>query len=57
VASKTVYNRSAARDVYVILVLWNLAFSLEPSPKIGVSVGVIEEIAVHLAFIGWSGLD
>lgn len=55
--SKTVYNCSAARDVYVILVLWNLAIGLEPKPKIGVSVGVIEKIAVHLAFTGWCGLD
>jgi hypothetical protein len=56
-ASKTVYNSSASRDVYVILIVWNLAISLEPSPKIGVSVGVIEKIAVDLAFTRWCGLD
>ncbi len=56
-ASKTVYDSSAARDVYVVLVSWNLAIGLKPSPKIWVSVGVIEKIAVYLAFTGWGGLD
>jgi hypothetical protein len=57
VASKTVYDSSAARDVYIVLVFWNLAIGLKPSPKIWVPVGVIDKIAVYLAFTGWGGLD
>lgn len=56
-ASETIYDRSAASYVFVIQVLRDLASSLEPSPKVGVSVGVIEEVAVYLAFLGWRGLN
>ena len=56
-ARKTVYDSPTARDALVLLVLWNLAIRLEPGPKIRVSVGVIEEITVYLAFTGWGGLD
>lgn len=56
-ASETIYDSSAARDVFVIQVPSDLAISLEPSPKIGVSVGVIEKLAVYLAFTGWGRLD
>lgn len=56
-ACKTVYNSSAARDVFVIQVLRDLAIGLKPSPKLRVSVRVIEKIAVYLAFTGWGGLD
>jgi hypothetical protein len=57
VASKAIHNGSATRNVYVVLILWNLATSLEPEPKIRMSVAVIEKIAVHLAFTGWCRLD
>ncbi len=55
--SQAAYNRSAARNVYIVLVVWNLAISLKSSPKIWVPVAVIEKIAVHLALTGRCCLD